>query len=75
MIRRVREATERAGRDPASIEINAMFGQQMVDPVAGAEQLAELGVNRAMLPAFFFGGPGGLDRLGEFGERVVRRVV
>ncbi len=74
LIRRVREATERAGRDPSSIEINAMFGQQMADPVAGAEQLAELGVSRAMLPAFFFGGPGGLDRLGEFGERVVRRV-
>ena len=33
LIRRVREAAERAGRDPASIEINAMFGQQMADPV------------------------------------------
>jgi probable F420-dependent oxidoreductase len=72
LIRRVREAAERVGRDPASIRINAMFGQQMADPVAGAEQLAELGVDRAMLPAFFFGGPGGLDRLAEFGERVVR---
>lgn len=72
LIRRVRDATERAGRDPASIAINAMFGQQMADPVAGAEQLAELGVDRAMLPAFFFAGPGGLDRLAEFGERVVR---
>ncbi len=72
LIRRVRAAAERAGRDPASIEINAMFGQQMADPVAGAEQLAELGVNRAMLPAFFFAGPGGLDRLAEFGQRVIR---
>ena len=72
LIRRVREAAERAGRDPASIEINAMFGQQMADPIAGAEQLAALGVSRAMVPAFFFAGPGGLDRLAEFGERVVR---
>ena len=72
LIRRVREAAERAGRDPASIAINAMFGQQMADPVSGAEQLAELGVDRAMLPAFFFAGPGGLERLAEFGERVVR---
>lgn len=72
LIRRVRVAAERAGRDPASIEINAMFGQQMADPVGGAEQLAELGVNRAMLPAFFFAGPGGLDRLAEFGDRVIR---
>ena len=74
LIRRVREATERAGRDPATIEINAMFGQQMADPIKGAEQLAELGVGRVMLPAFFFGGPGGLDRLSEFGERVIRSV-
>jgi hypothetical protein len=27
-----------------------------------------------MVPAFFFAGPGGLDRLGEFGERVIRTV-
>ena len=51
-----------------------MFGQQMADPLAGAAELAALGVDRAMLPAFFFAGPGGLDRLAEFGERVVRQV-
>jgi hypothetical protein len=49
-----------------------MFGQQMADPVAGAIELAALGVDRAMVPAFFFAGSGGLDRLREFGERVVR---
>jgi len=43
---------------------------QMDDPVAGVEQMAELGVGRIMVPAFFFAGPGGLDRLSEFGERV-----
>jgi len=75
LINKVRTAAERAGRDPASIEINAMFGQQMADPIAGAEQLAELGVGRAMVPAFFFAGPGGLDRLSEFGERVVRTAA
>lgn len=74
LIHRVREAAERAGRDPATIEINAMFGHQMADPIKGAEQLAALGVGRVMLPAFFFGGPGGLDRLSEFGERVIRSV-
>ena len=41
LIRRVREAAERAGRDPESIEINAVFGQQLADPVAGAAQLAD----------------------------------
>ena len=74
LIRRVREAAERAGRDPDSIEISAVFGQQLADPVAGATQLAELGVGRAMVPAFVFAGPGGLDRLSEFGERVVATV-
>jgi probable F420-dependent oxidoreductase len=75
LIGRVRAAAERAGRDPASIAINAMFGQQLADPVAGAEQLSALGVDRAMVPAFFFAGPGGLDRLAEFGERVVRQAA
>jgi probable F420-dependent oxidoreductase len=72
LIQRLRKAAQDGGRDPASIEINAMFGQQMADPVAGAAELAALGVDRAMVPAFFFAGPGGLDRLREFGERVVR---
>jgi probable F420-dependent oxidoreductase len=75
LIARLREAEKRAGREPGRIQINAMFGAQMADPVAGAHQLAELGVARAMLPAFFFAGPGGLDRLSEFGERVIRKVA
>ena len=48
-----------------------MFGAQMADPLAGVEQLAALGVGRIMLPAFFFAGPGGLDRLQEFGETII----
>jgi probable F420-dependent oxidoreductase len=71
---RLRSAAERAGRDPRSIEINAMFGQQMADPTAGVAELAALGVGRVMIPAFFFAGPGGLDRLSEFGMRVIRPV-
>jgi len=71
LIAAVRAAAEQHGRNPDEIEINAMFGVQMSDPVAGAEQFAALGVGRAMVPAFFFAGPGGLDRLTEFGERVL----
>jgi probable F420-dependent oxidoreductase len=71
LIERVRIGAERAGRNPQSIEINAMFGHQFADPVAGAERLEAMGVGRAMVPAFFFAGPGGLDRLSEFGERVI----
>ncbi|MYK29413.1 MAG: LLM class flavin-dependent oxidoreductase, partial [Gammaproteobacteria bacterium] len=70
LLGRLRSAAEQAGRDPASIEINAIFGTQMMDPVRGVEQMAELGVGRIMVPAFFFAGPGGLDRLSEFGERI-----
>jgi hypothetical protein len=55
--------------------VHAIFGAQMADPLAGAEQLAALGVERAMLPAFFFLGDGGLDRLSEFGERVVKPLA
>ncbi len=75
LVGRLRDAAERAGRDPATIHINAMFGQQMADPRAGVDQLAELGVSRVMVPAFFFAGEGGLDRLAEFGERVIRAAA
>lgn len=70
LLERLKRAAEEAGRDPASIKINAMFGAQIMDPVAGIEQMTALGVDRIMVPAFFFAGPGGLDRLSEFGERV-----
>ena len=68
---RLRRVAEQEDRDPDSIEINAMFGAQLTDPAAGVEQMAELGVGRIMIPAFYFAGPGGLDRLSEFGERIV----
>lgn len=70
LLNRLHLAAEKAERDPKSIEVNAMFGLQMADPVAGIEQMKELGVGRIMVPAFFFAGPGGLDRLSEFGETV-----
>jgi len=71
LLGRLRKAAEEADRDPDSIEINAMFGIQMADPAAGVEQMAALGVGRIMVPAFFFAGPGGLDRLDEFAEKVM----
>jgi probable F420-dependent oxidoreductase len=71
LITRVKQAAEDAGRDPQQIQINAMFGAQMADPAAGVEQLRSVGVDRIMIPAFFFAGPGGLDRLSEFGEQVI----
>jgi probable F420-dependent oxidoreductase len=71
LIARVRQAAEDLGRDPDEIEINAMFSTQMTDPEAGVEKFAELGVGRIMVPAFFFAGPGGLDRMDEFAGRAI----
>ena len=71
LITRVRQAAEDAGRDPDEIEINAMFSTQMIDPVAGVEKFTELGVGRIMVPAFFFAGDGGLDRMDEFAGRAI----
>ncbi|WP_040496318.1 LLM class F420-dependent oxidoreductase [Ilumatobacter nonamiensis] len=71
LIERLRVAAEKEGRDPGEIEINAMFANQLADPIRGVEEMRELGVGRAMIPAFFFAGDGGLDRLAEFGETVI----
>lgn len=71
LIGRVQAACEAADRDPDSLEINAMFGMQMADPEAGVEQMREAGVGRMMIPAFFFAGPGGLDRMDELAEKIM----
>ena len=71
LLERLHQAAEKAGRDPDEIEVNAMFGAQMADPAKGIEEMRSLNVGRVMLPAFFFAGPGGLDRLREFGEKYV----
>ena len=71
LIGEVRQACTDIDRDPASVEINAMFGRHMKDPAAGIDIMRELGVGRVMVPAFFFGGDGGLDRLRQFGESYV----
>lgn len=65
------EAAIAAGRSPEEITVNAMFAMQFADPVRGVEQFEELGISRVMVPAFFFAGPEGLDRLEEFGSRVI----
>ena len=50
-----------------------MFGSQRVDPARGIEDLRGLGVGRIMLPAFFFAGPDGLDRLSAIAEKHIKR--
>jgi probable F420-dependent oxidoreductase len=68
LIAAVRAECAAIGRDPMSIEINAMFGAHMREPAQGIELMHELGVGRVMVPGFAFAGDGGLDRLCEFGE-------
>lgn len=70
LIARLRAECERQGRDPDEVEINAMF-TALEDQAGAIEAMRELGVGRVMVPAFFFAGPGGLDRLAEFAEAIV----
>lgn len=66
MIAELHDAARAEGRDPADIEVSAMFVTHMGDPAAGVERLTEIGVGRAMVPAFFFAGPDGHERLADF---------
>ncbi len=71
LLERLRNKATEAGRDPASIDVNVMFGAQMMNPAEGVEQMASIGVDRIMIPAFFFAGPEGLDRLSLLGEQII----
>lgn len=71
LIAAVSSECEKRDRDPSEVEINALFATHIADPAAGVEIFRELGVGRAMVPAFFFAGPGGLDRLRAFGTAAV----
>lgn len=76
LVTRVRNAAEDAGRDPDSIEINAMFGlEHWADAKAGVEVMSDIGVGRIMVPAFAFAGDGGIDRLAEFGADVIPQTA
>ncbi len=74
LVARLHEKAEASDRDPASIEINAMFGDFANDPLQGVEAKIEAGAGRIMIPAFAFAGPGGLDRLAQFGENVIGQI-
>ena len=71
LITRVKQSAESNDRDPNSVKISAIFGTQMMSPEAGVEEMRNAGVDRIMVPAFFFAGEGGMDRLSEFGERII----
>jgi probable F420-dependent oxidoreductase len=66
----LRATAEQHDRDPATIEVSAIFVPQP-DGAGAVERLAAIGVDRLMVPAFFFAGPGGLDRMAEFAEHTI----
>ena len=71
LIASVKRSAESNNRDPESVKISAIFGAQMMNPEAGVEEMRSAGVDRIMVPAFFFAGEGGMDRLSEFGEKIM----
>ena len=68
---RLREVTR-------NIEAKTDRRMAVTQQIANLEQVRarleepELGVSRLMVPAFFFAGPDGLDRLSEFGESIIQ---
>ena len=70
----MRQAAEEAGRDPDAIEItcggNGVFGPNGLEEAAA---LAELGVDRIVVPAFLFYG-GTADALAAYGDEIIARV-
>lgn len=62
------------GRDANDIDIHALL-VALGDPKGAAERMRDIGVKRAMLPAFFFMGPDGLDNLDTFGETVIKPLA
>jgi probable F420-dependent oxidoreductase len=68
LVEALRVEADKQGRSADEIEVNAIFGPQMMDPAPGVEEFRSAGVSRAMVPAFFFAGPGGLERLAEFAK-------
>jgi probable F420-dependent oxidoreductase len=70
----VRTTAQDHGRDPATIELsaggNGAFGDNALDEV---KALADLGVDRVIVPSFlFWGNPS--DDLARYGEEVIARV-
>ena len=64
------EACKQAGRDRSEVALHALFIESR-DPAAGVERFAKLGVERALVPAFFFAGDGGAERLEAFAEKTI----
>ena len=72
MVDIVRQTAAASGRDPEAIEVSAgspaIFGD---DPVGAAQELAEIGVGRIVVPGFLLRKPSEREAMGAFAERVI----
>ncbi len=75
LLQTMREAAEKAGRDPDAIEVTSgsadVFGP---DPVGAVQALADQGVHRVVIPPLAFDLAGITDALGTFGENVISKI-
>lgn len=69
------QAAEDAGRDPADIEITAGGAAAFApDPVEALGELAEMGVDRVVIPQLSFDPAENADKLAEFGAEVIAKI-
>ena len=73
----MRQAAADADRDPTAIEVTAahpgLFGD---DPVGAAQELADTGVTRTIIPAFMLLGSEGVEaKATELAERIISPIA
>lgn len=73
MLDELKKACDAIGRDPATVEITAMW----IDVAAGLDALRryeDLGVSRLVVPVFALGGGNPMDALDKLGEEVISQL-
>ncbi len=73
MLDELKKACDAIGRDPATVEITAMW----IDVAAGLDALRryqDLGVSRLVVPIFALGGGNPMDALDKLGEEVISQL-
>jgi probable F420-dependent oxidoreductase len=73
LIKDLADAAQEADRAAEEIAVHAGFGPYIFDPEQGVAIFEELGVKRAMVPAFAFASQGGLERMEEFASKAIRK--
>jgi probable F420-dependent oxidoreductase len=72
LIAQLATAAKAEGRSIDDIEVNAMLITDYSNPADGIKQLEDIGVDRVMVPAFFFVGPDGMKLLENFAKAAIK---